>query len=272
MKSSSGLGKRPSGYQNRKLAAEKKENFEKLLSETHKINDFFRKNVTPSSENRDCDGQNSNVMNQEITNETSKNQNEKNEDQSSKNEVVPSLNSETEGNTKTENNETNNINFVLPDDPANWNINDLTRDYIAVHGITKQNFDDTNLAQSERKYGNVSRHLKKSILQRRLKNGETQICSFLIYSPSKKKLFCVPCLLFTQDHHSQFSNEGFDDWKNAASCVKDHENSPVHMQNVLALKQRGALFERVDDRLTMQLDKEAQYWRQVLHRVIAVPS
>lgn len=42
-----------------------------------------------------------------------------------------------------------NFSFVLPNDSADWIINDLTRDYIADHRITNQNFD-VNLIESKR--------------------------------------------------------------------------------------------------------------------------
>lgn len=277
-------GKRPSGHQYRKSAAEKKEKLDKIISETRKIDSFFKQ---PTKSSEDHGGQNSNVETT-TTGETESIKNRKDADQISEpenqneNDINESLQDQGSSNLQIDINKNvpseekieevdSNLSFVLPNDPADWIINDLTRDYIAVHGIVNQNFD-VNLAESERKYGDVSRCLTKSILQRHLKNGETQHRSFLIYSPSKKKLFCVPCLLFKKDNLCQFSDlcEGFNDWKNVVKRVKFHEVSPDHMRSILSLKERGKLLQRIDDRLTMQLDREIQYWRQILHRVVSV--
>ena len=76
------------------------------------------------------------------------------------------------------------------------------------------------------------------------------------------KLFCAPCLLFhegTVTNGNQFIM-GFDDWKNATKRLVQHENSVNHKDCVIKLNQRAQ----------KQEEKEKNYWKEVLRRVVAV--
>ncbi|XP_060846161.1 zinc finger MYM-type protein 1-like [Rhopalosiphum padi] len=82
-------------------------------------------------------------------------------------------------------------------------------------------------------------------------------------------VFCGPCLLFDRDNYSQFSKDGFNDWKNAESRVSQHENSTKHKSNLITLKERANTLGTINVSLTKQLDEHINYWENVLRRVVA---
>lgn len=63
--------------------------------------------------------------------------------------------------------------------------------------------------------------------------------------------------------------EGFNDWKKSYHPVSTHENSPTHKLCVLHMKERSNVLGRIDHALTMQLDEEINYWKNILKRVVA---
>lgn len=156
----------------------------------------------------------------------------------------------------------------LDKDPAFWVLNDATRDSIAKNGFDQNvGLDFTN---SVRVYKDQKRYLTKSFFEGKLKNGEVYERKWMIYSKSKGSVFCGPCLAFNTKERSQFDDkDGFNDWKNGESRASHHQNSPIHKSAVITLKARGLTLNRVDNMLTLQLDKETHYWRNVLTRVVA---
>lgn len=158
--------------------------------------------------------------------------------------------------------------FKLNADPALWVRDDETRDFAAINGV-KQNMD-MDFSSSKNIYSDrVTRYLPTDLFKRRLKNGEVQPRSWLLFSESKGAVFCIPCLLLGHKTNS-FTMDGFRDWKNARSGVEGHDNSNTHKTNVSCLKSRGNAASRLNNALIHQLDEEISYWRNVLRRVIAV--
>ena len=91
-----------------------------------------------------------------------------------------------------------------------------------------------------------------------LKNGENSSFLWLVYSPSKGSVFCVPCLLL--DPNSSFKcTNGFTDWKHSTPLENEHENSQNHVNNLLKLKDRSHTKTRIDKKLKSQIDKEMNY-------------
>ncbi|XP_022163997.1 uncharacterized protein LOC111029339 [Myzus persicae] len=101
-----------------------------------------------------------------------------------------------------------------------------------------------------------------------LLNGEKVKRNYLVYSESTGSLFCAPCKLFGST--SMFSTVGFSDWKHAEKRITSHENSQTHKTNVLTMKDRGKVVQRIDSALISQIEKEKNYWKNVLRRVVAV--
>jgi hypothetical protein len=112
--------------------------------------------------------------------------------------------------------------------------------------------------------------MSASLFQRKMHNNEISNRLWLIYSESKKSVFCGPCLLFGCYGQNSFCNsDGFNDWKNASVCVGQHENTQDHKKCILSLKDRASVIGKIDHDLTAQLDKEISYWREVIKRVVA---
>lgn len=151
----------------------------------------------------------------------------------------------------------------------------MTRDYISTNGFI-QDISNLSFEKSKRIYKNVIRgkpkihfrYCSKNIFYTKLINGETILRNYLLYSESKGSVFCVPCLLFGAGSVS--STVEFSDWKRANKRISSHENSLVHKNNILTMKNRRSTLERIDTNLIIQHEKETNYWRNVLRRVVVV--
>ncbi|XP_029345826.1 uncharacterized protein LOC100569266 [Acyrthosiphon pisum] len=77
-----------------------------------------------------------------------------------------------------------------------------------------------------------------------LLNGEKVKRNYLVYSESTGSVFCAPCKFFGST--SVFSTVGFSDWKHAEKRITSHENSQTHKTNVLTMKDRGKVVQRID--------------------------
>jgi hypothetical protein len=160
---------------------------------------------------------------------------------------------------------------IFNDDPAMWKPSEFYRNWVALHGCSQNK--DKNFQRSKREYEvgkkTVTRYLHASLFERKLQNGEKSERHWMIYSETKGSVFCAPCLLFGSDNSSfGKEKEGFNDWKNAAQRVSEHENSREHTESVLKLKGRASIKGRIDHELTVQLEAEVSYWRNVLSRVV----
>ncbi|XP_025200207.1 zinc finger MYM-type protein 1-like [Melanaphis sacchari] len=167
-------------------------------------------------------------------------------------------------------------NLISPsDDPAYWCVDDATRSYISVNGIS-QNIETINFIKSKRTSKNVIRGVLKvhyrycslKLFYMVLINGEKVKRNYLVYSESTGSVFCAPCKLFGST--SVFSTVGFSDWKHAEKRITSHENSQTHKTNVLTMKDRGKVAQRIDSALILQIEGENNYWKNVLRRVVAV--
>lgn len=98
-----------------------------------------------------------------------------------------------------------NSKMQVSSDPATWIINDTTIDYLLSNEI-KQNIIDFSSTKTFYPAVKKFRSLTKNMFQRKLINGETQERKYLVYSSSKKALFCIACRLF--DGNSQLATTG----------------------------------------------------------------
>lgn len=152
-------------------------------------------------------------------------------------------------------------------DPAVWPINEETREKVIQNGIN-QDFSKLDLSRSKRFVGGQHRYLTQSLFQSKLINGKEIKRSYLMYSGSSGKLFCIPCQLF--GGISKLAKEGFDNWKHGQDHLQSHENSSDHKSCILVMKRRMTSAGRVDSQLLSQVEDEISYWRNVLKRVVAV--
>lgn len=152
-------------------------------------------------------------------------------------------------------------------DPALWPVNDNTRDRVLSTGIN-QDVSNLDFSRSKRFIGGQHRFLTQTLFKTNLINGQEVKRSYLMYSESSGKLFCIPCQLFGRI--SKLAKEGFDDWKHGSDYLKSHENSSDHKSCVLVMKRRMTTAGRIDSQIMIQLEDEKSYWRNVLKRVVAV--
>ena len=151
-------------------------------------------------------------------------------------------------------------------DPVEWDLNIDIMQYYAVH-ISSQNLD-ADFSKSGRQFGDKKRFVQKEYFSRHLKNGEIVTRDWLIYSPSKGRVFCYVCKLFSNDQPSQFIT-GFDDWKNDIVRISSHEHSKDHFCPV-SNKSKYLKDNRIDKELENVRQKAFSYWSEVLKRIVAV--
>ena len=98
--------------------------------------------------------------------------------------------------------------------------------------------------------------------------------NWLVYSVAMDRVFCFCCKLFKQDGTtSHLTNEGFKDWSNLSKRVKSHEISKEHitcMSKWIELQMRLKKCETIDKSEQEQINKEKDYWKQVLVRILAL--
>ncbi|CAI6371600.1 unnamed protein product [Macrosiphum euphorbiae] len=162
-------------------------------------------------------------------------------------------------------------------DPALWKINELTIEYICVNGFS-QDLNDLNFTKSKRAYTKVHkgstktyyRFCNKNYWNTRLTNGDSFKRNLILYSESKGVIYCIPCLLFGNLNSPSFASKGFSNWKRADELISQHENSLKHRSNILAMKNRGQILQRIDQQIIQQIENERMYWINVLKRVVAI--
>ncbi|XP_041432322.1 zinc finger MYM-type protein 1-like [Xenopus laevis] len=153
-------------------------------------------------------------------------------------------------------------------DPAEWgsNISEDLREYFSKNQIQNKYVD---YSASKRTYTDITRYLTKELFIRKRNNAECITRDWMIYSPSTGTIFCVPCKLYSSLSHA-LATSGFNDWKNAAARLREHENSPDHRKCVFIFTDRANPECRIDRALIEQEVHEQKYWREVLRRVVDV--
>lgn len=116
------------------------------------------------------------------------------------------------------------------------------------------------------------RHFSPFYYSRRLCNGETVDCRWLVYSKQCDRVYCFSCLLFAGSKN-KFATEGLADWKHLSELIRDHEKSAQHIQAVcqwLDMETRLRLCQTIDIDLQKQIDAEKLHWRCVLERLLTI--
>ncbi|XP_042466060.1 zinc finger MYM-type protein 1-like [Zingiber officinale] len=156
------------------------------------------------------------------------------------------------------------------DDPGKWdNIDKKIRDFLVERGPKR---DACTLFPKD----STNRHFNVLHYKRILSNGEENDRRWLLYSISLDKIFCFCCKLFKKQKHkigTQLANEGYNDWHNLSHCLTSHEASKEHMECMtdwLELERRLQKNQTIDARAQVQLNKEKEHWKHVLHRIIAI--
>ena len=80
-------------------------------------------------------------------------------------------------------------------------------------------------------------------------------------------LFCLQTNV-KQDKSVYYS--GFNNWKHGKELVTAHENSQQHRDYMVALYERNATGEHVNNNLVKLFENEKGYWRQLPQRIVSV--
>lgn len=108
-------------------------------------------------------------------------------------------------------------------------------------------------------------------LKRKLKNGSTIERDWLLYSPSRKSIFCFVCRLFGAPEQSEsFNSSGFNDWVHTSRAIEKHELSNSHLSNDITYKDRIKHETFIDQSFETSKQNELIYWRKVLLRIVEV--
>ncbi|XP_060859470.1 zinc finger MYM-type protein 1-like [Metopolophium dirhodum] len=95
---------------------------------------------------------------------------------------------------------------------------------------------------------------------------------WLCYSLILDKAYCEFCWLFAIRQYEHFKYEwisGVDDWQHLSQQISKHENSIQHI-NATEIRRYWEKNKTLDTDLEKQISEEAEYWRNVLRRVIHV--
>lgn len=109
-------------------------------------------------------------------------------------------------------------------------------------------------------------------LYRTLVNGENSKRSWLTYSKTNNAVYCFCCKLFSKKSFKLIT-EGQCDWVNIGILLKQHENSPDLMKNLVAWKelelhlQKGKTIDQAEISL---MEAEKKRWLDILtHSVLS---
>lgn len=166
---------------------------------------------------------------------------------------------------------------LISHDPADYfheKFVEINREILIRKGPVYFQNKDSDFSEASRTYkdGNklVTRYFNKALFIRKLKNNESVERKWLLYSPSKCSVFCFSCCLFNPTDVNLCSRNGCNDWKHINHIILTHENSPAHKQSMMTYLARSKAVGRVDIELLSQHQKEVDYWRNVLKRIVAV--
>lgn len=132
-------------------------------------------------------------------------------------------------------------------------------------------FSETSTSFPDLSGKTKTRNLTRNVFTRKLTNGECVERKWLLYSPSKKSVYCYCCRLFNNTTGNNLSSSnGYKDWKHISNLLMEHENSLQHRQSMMNYVARSKTTGRVDSGLLSQYNAQVNYWKNVLKRIVAV--
>ena len=154
------------------------------------------------------------------------------------------------------------------DDAGLWqNLSQVDIDYWIRKGPSDCQHSEGPFDSSRRVFNGTTKHCTSNIFRGTKMNGEPYSRDWLLFSPQTGNVYCFVCLLFCPGN-TRFSGEGFSDWRNC-NDVQNHECNQKHRDAQLTFLVRQRQLN-VSCNLSEQIDREREYWKEVLRRVIAV--
>ncbi|XP_067625649.1 zinc finger MYM-type protein 5-like [Eurosta solidaginis] len=154
------------------------------------------------------------------------------------------------------------------------NFTEKSREILIRKGPAYLQNKDSDFSDTSKTYTDgdrsVTRYFNKSLFIRKLKNNESVERKWLLFSPSKNSVFCFSCSLFNSSDLNLCSSSGCSDWKHINHIILAHENNPAHRRSMITYLARSKAVGRVDIDLISQHQKEVDYWKNVLKRIVAV--
>ncbi|XP_025425994.1 zinc finger MYM-type protein 1-like [Sipha flava] len=108
--------------------------------------------------------------------------------------------------------------------------------------------------------------------QRCLSNEENVLRTWLVYSLSKKVIFCYFCKLFSISK-TKLGTDGYNDWRHVSIILKEHETSNSQLrahQTWIEFSSRLKDKKTIDDSNQRIFESEKKYWNAVLQRIVSV--
>ncbi|XP_065644636.1 zinc finger MYM-type protein 1-like [Hydra vulgaris] len=155
--------------------------------------------------------------------------------------------------------------LFLSDDPSDWpeNVSDAQRCDIVERGVKQIEIDFPH--NQERRRFSVTYY------KRQMKNGETIVRSWLVYSMKSNKVFCFCCKLFGISD-SPF-RQGTNTWEGLSKKLNDHETGSTHLrcfEQWMTLRKGIMNQTTIDEHQYKLLQKERKFWRAVLERLLDI--
>lgn len=157
-------------------------------------------------------------------------------------------------------------------DPVKWPI---ITDTVRLHIIENGPKLIDNIDQYTFPLADDGRRFNFKWFYKKLPNGEDVKRQWMIYSCSKNAIFCFPCILFSKDKNSTFSNplDGFYDWKHLNPFIPTHENSVQHRKCFMEWKETEKRLKdgkTIDNFIQKAVNIEKEKWRNILKIIIDV--
>jgi hypothetical protein len=109
---------------------------------------------------------------------------------------------------------------------------------------------------------------------RKTANGESYLRTWLVYSESSNKTFCICCKLFSSNQpKSCLASDSSCNWKHLHEYLRGHEHSPQHLKNYFQwfdMWKRLDAWNAIDQELQHAIVKERDYWKLVLYRLCSI--
>jgi len=164
-----------------------------------------------------------------------------------------------------------NINYS---DPATWQRMNIYNEHFICALVAHGPVHDTE-ADFSQSASNDGRHFSAAWFFKCMPNGEKVKRDWLLYSRSKRAVFCFPCLLFSKNSMNlpKIANidSGFSNWRKMNPQIPDHENSVEHKNTLIKwkeLERRLKLGHTIDSDIEKNILMEKNKWRHILTAVI----